>query len=61
MRKLESTVLSTLEGSDQGMTLKEIAEKIGESEKKVFKILRKFFENGVVDTENHRYKLTKKP
>lgn len=58
MGKLEKRVISTLEGCDEGLTLAEIAQKIGESEKKVFKALRKLFEKDLVDTGNRRYKLS---
>jgi len=40
------------------LTIAEIAEKIGQSEKKVFKALRKLFEKGMVESENRRYKLS---
>jgi predicted transcriptional regulator len=58
MGKLEDLVVSTLEGSNEGLTLDEIAERIGQSEKKVFKALRKLFSKGIVDSENRRYKLS---
>jgi len=58
MGKLEDLVVSTLESSDDSLTLAEIAEKIGQSEKKVFKALRKLFDKGMVDSENRRYKLS---
>ena len=57
MGKLEKLVVSTLESSNEGLTLAEIAERIGETEKKVFKALRKLFEKGMVDSQNRRYKL----
>jgi DNA-binding IclR family transcriptional regulator len=59
MGKLEEVVLSALKGSDQGLTLAEIAEKIGHPEKKVFKELRGLFEKGMIDTKNRRYKISK--
>lgn len=58
MGRLEDLVVSTLEGSDEGLTLAEIAERIGQSEKKVFKALRKLFNKGIIDSENRRYKLS---
>jgi len=57
MVKPEDLVVSTLESSDEGLTLAEIAERVGQSEKKVFKILRKLFNKGIIDSENRRYKL----
>jgi predicted transcriptional regulator len=58
LNKVDELVISTLKSADKGLTLAEIAEKIGESEKKVYKTLRKLFENEIVDCENHQYKLT---
>ncbi len=58
MAKPEDLIVSTLESSDEGLTLAEIAERVGQSEKKVFKTLRKLFKKGIVDSENRRYKLT---
>jgi DNA-binding IclR family transcriptional regulator len=58
--KLEEVVVSALKGSDQGLTLKEIAEKTGQPEKKVFRELRSLFEKEIIDTENRRYRLVKK-
>jgi len=57
MGKLEDRVVSTLESSNEGMMLAEIAERVGETEKKVFKALRKLFQKGIVDSQNRRYKL----
>jgi len=56
--KLEDHIVSTLESSDEGLTLAEIAERVGHSEKKIFKALRKLFKKGIVDSENRRYKLS---
>lgn len=57
MGKLENLVISTLESANEGLTLVEIAERVGETEKKVFKTLRKLFQKGIVDSQNRRYKL----
>ena len=57
--KLEEVVIEALKGSEKGLTLVEIAQKIGQPEKKVFRELRSLFEKGIIETENHRYKLTK--
>lgn len=59
MGKLEEVVVSTLKNSGEGLTLAEIAEKIGESKKKVFRELRSLFQKGMIDTESRRYKLSK--
>jgi len=58
MGKLENLIVSTLQSSDEGLTLVEIAERVGQSEKKVFKALRKLFEKDVIFSENRRYKLS---
>jgi len=57
LNKVDELVVSTLKSADKGLTLAEIAERIGESEKKVFKALRKLFENEMICCENRRYKL----
>ncbi|MCK4440092.1 winged helix-turn-helix transcriptional regulator [Candidatus Bathyarchaeota archaeon] len=57
MGKLEKLIVSTLESSDEGLTLVEIAERVGQSEKKVFKVLRKLFQKGIVDPKDRRYSL----
>jgi predicted transcriptional regulator len=59
MGKLEEVVVSALKDSGKALTLSEIAEKIGQSEKKVYKELRSLFQKGLIDTENRRYKLSK--
>ncbi|MFB0514664.1 MAG: winged helix-turn-helix transcriptional regulator [Candidatus Bathyarchaeia archaeon] len=58
MVKLENLIVSTLESSDDGLTLAEIAERVGQSEKKVFKALRKLFDKDIVSSENRRYRLS---
>jgi len=57
LNKVDELVISALKNSNKELTFVEIAEKIGESEKKVFKSLRKLFENEIVDCQNRRYKL----
>jgi len=58
MGKLEEVVVSALKSSDKALTLAEIAEKIEQPEKKVFKELRSLFEKGLIETENRHYKLS---
>jgi DNA-binding IclR family transcriptional regulator len=58
LNKFDELVVSTLKSADKGLTLAEIAEKTGESEKKVFKVLRKLFENEMVECQNRQYRLT---
>jgi DNA-binding transcriptional regulator GbsR (MarR family) len=57
LNKIDELTLSALKTAEKGLTLAEIAEKTGESEKKIFKSLRKLFENEMVDCKNHLYKL----
>lgn len=58
MAKLDNLIVSTLKSSDEGLTLAEIAERVGQSEKKVFKALRKLFQKDVISSENRRYRLS---
>jgi DNA-binding MarR family transcriptional regulator len=59
LNKVDQLVVSTLKAAEKGMTLKEIAEKTEQTEKKVFKVLRRLFENELIETEAHQYKLVK--
>jgi len=58
LNKVDEAVVSTLKSAGKGLTLKEVAERSGETEKKIFKSLRKLFENEVIECENHEYRLT---
>jgi uncharacterized membrane protein len=57
LNKVDELVVSTLKNAGKGLTLSEIAEKSGESQKKVFKSLRKLFENEMINCENRQYAL----
>ena len=57
MGKLEEVVVSALKDANQPLTLVEIAQKVGQPEKKVFKELRSLFEKGIITTENRHYRL----
>ena len=57
LNKVDELVVSTLKDAGKGLTLVEIAEKTGESPKKVYKSLRKLFENEMVDCLNRHYRL----
>ncbi len=59
LNKVDELVVSTLKSSEKGLTLKEIAEKTGQTEKKIFRVLRKLFEKEMIECENHRYRLLK--
>ena len=57
LNKLDEEVVSILKDSKAALTLVEIAQKTGQSEKKIFKTLRKLFENEIIDTQDRRYSL----
>lgn len=59
MPKPDEIVLALLKETNQSLTLVEIAEKTGLTEKKVFKALRKLFEAELIDTANRRYMIRK--
>ena len=59
MNKVDEAVVAALRKSGKGLTLAEIAEETGESSKKVYKSLRKLFENEMIDSENRQYRLLK--
>ncbi len=59
LNKVDELVVSTLKVSEKGLTLKEIAERTGQTEKKIFRVLRKLFENELIDCENHQYRTVK--
>jgi predicted transcriptional regulator len=59
LNKTDELVVSTLKNAGKELTLSEIAEKCEETEKKVFKSLRKLFENELIDTQNRKYKFIK--
>jgi uncharacterized membrane protein len=60
LNKVDELVVSTLKNSGKELTLMEISEKVGESEKKIFKSLRKLFENEMIECVNRQYKLVKR-
>ena len=57
LNKIDELVISALKDSGEGLALVEISEKTGETAKKVFKSLRKLFENEMVICESRKYKL----
>jgi hypothetical protein len=58
LNKTDQLVLDALKGGE--LTLQEIADKTGEKPKKIFKCLRKLFEQELVDTKARKYKLINK-
>jgi predicted transcriptional regulator len=59
LNKNDNLVVDALKEGGE-LTLQEIADKTGVPSKKVFKSLRKLFENELVDTKARKYKLLKK-
>jgi predicted transcriptional regulator len=58
LNKNDKLVLEALK--DGELTLQEIADKTDVPSKKVFKVLRKLFENELVDTKARKYRLIEK-
>jgi hypothetical protein len=57
LNKIDEKVVAALRAEDKELTLQELAEKTGEPTKKVFRSLRKLFENEIVSTMARKYKL----
>jgi len=53
--KTEDLVLAQLKESKTGLTLNEIAEKTGQTPKKVYRALRKLFEAELIDCVERKY------
>jgi len=60
LNKTDEKVVSTLKAEGKELTLQELTDKTGETQKKIFKSLRKLFENEIVETQARKYKLTGK-
>jgi len=56
MGKIDKQIISLLETSGSSLSLVEIAEQIGKSEKTVYKALRKLFSDGKIDCDNKNRK-----
>jgi DNA-binding Lrp family transcriptional regulator len=57
LNKTDEKVVATLQAEVNELTLQEIADKTGETPKKVFKSLKKLFENEIVSTQARKYRL----
>ena len=57
LNKTDQQVLSALKNAQTELTLQEIAEKTGEKPKKIFRSLRKLFENELIQTKARKYKI----
>lgn len=60
LNKIDEKVFQTLKTEGKELTLQEITDKTGEPSKKVFKSLKKFFENEIIETKARKYKLSGK-
>ena len=59
LNKTDELVINALKTEGKELTLQELTEKTGESSKKVFKSIRKLFENELIETKARKYKLLK--
>ena len=57
LNKIDEKVVATLRAEGKELTLQELTDKTGEPSKKVFRSLRKLFENEIVSTLARKYKL----
>jgi len=60
LNKTDEKVVAALKDKGKELTLQELADKTGEPSKKIFRSLRKLFENEIVETQARKYKLTGK-
>jgi len=60
LNKTDEKVFQTLKTEGKELTLQELTDKTGEPSKKVFKALKKLFENEIIETKARKYKLTGK-
>jgi predicted transcriptional regulator len=57
LNKTDEQVVIALQAENKELTLQEISEKSGETSKKIFRSLRKLFENEIISTKARKYKL----
>lgn len=57
LNKVDEKVVATLQAESKELSLQELADITGEPAKKVFKSLKKLFENEIVSTQARKYKL----
>jgi predicted transcriptional regulator len=60
LNKIDEKVVNTLKAECKELTLQELTDKTGEPAKKIFRSLRKLFENELIETKARKYKLTGK-
>ena len=57
LNKTDEKVVAALKKVGKELTLQEITDETGETSKKVFRSLRKLFENEIISTQARKYKL----
>ncbi len=57
LNKTDEKVVATLQAEGKELSLQELTDKTGDPSKKVFKSLKKLFENEIVSTQARKYKL----
>ena len=60
LNKTDEKIVATLKAEGKELSLQELADKTGETQKKIFRSLRKLFEHELVSTQARKYKLTGK-
>ena len=60
LNKTDEKVVATLKAEGKELSLQELAEKSGETPKKIFRSLKKLFEYEIISTQARKYKLTGK-
>ncbi len=57
LNKTDEKVVAALRAEKKELTLQELSDKTGETAKKIFRSLRKLFENEIISTQARKYKL----
>ena len=57
LNKTDEKVVSALRAEGKELSLQELTGKTGEPSKKIFRSLRKLFENEIISTQARKYKL----
>jgi DNA-binding Lrp family transcriptional regulator len=57
LNKVDEQVVAALQKDKPGLGLDELTEKTGQPSKKVFRSLKKLFENEIIDSQARKYRL----
>ena len=60
LNKTDEKIVATLKTEGKELSLQELAAKSGETPKKIFRSLKKLFEQEIISTQARKYKLTGK-